>query len=88
MESLGVIEIGREALWVLLKLALPTLMVALIVGVSISLLQALTQIQEPTLSFVPKIIAVFLTLLLSFSYMGSIMGQFFEHLVSVMIHLE
>jgi len=88
VESLGVIEIGREALWVLLKLALPTLMVALIVGVSISLLQALTQIQEPTLSFVPKIIAVFLTLLLSFSYMGSIMGQFFEHLVSVMIHLE
>ncbi|MBS0236699.1 MAG: flagellar biosynthesis protein FliQ [Proteobacteria bacterium] len=88
MEPLQVMEIARETVWVLLKLSLPTLVVALLVGLAISLLQALTQIQEPTLSFVPKIIAVFITMLLSFSYVGSIMGEYFEHLVSAMIHLE
>jgi flagellar biosynthetic protein FliQ len=60
-----IIEIAQDSLIVLLKLSLPLLLVALVVGVLISLVQALTQIQEPTISFVPKIIAVFFSLLLS-----------------------
>lgn len=56
----GVINLGTEALYMVIKLSLPILAVALIVGVAISLLQAVTQIQEMTLTFVPKIIAVFI----------------------------
>ena len=88
MESLEVIEIGREALAVLLKLSLPLLLVALVVGFIISLIQALTQIQEPTLSFVPKIIAIFVTLLFILPYMGNVMQTFMEEISSIMIRLD
>jgi len=54
-----VINIGTHALEMVLWLSLPMLLVALVVGVAISLFQAVTQIQEMTLTFVPKIIAVF-----------------------------
>jgi len=54
-----VIHLGTQALYMVLWLSMPMLAVALIVGVAISLFQAVTQIQEMTLTFVPKIIAVF-----------------------------
>lgn len=57
-----VLEIFRQALWLALLLCAPPLVVALVVGTLISLLQALTQLQEATLSFVPKAMAVGLTL--------------------------
>jgi flagellar biosynthesis protein FliQ len=53
------LEIIREALWVTLKISMPLLLIALTVGLVVSLFQALTQIQETTLSFVPKIITIF-----------------------------
>jgi flagellar biosynthetic protein FliQ len=53
-----VIDIAREAIWVMIKIGAPTMLVALVVGLAISLLQALTQIQEATLSFVPKMLAI------------------------------
>ncbi len=59
MDAENIINIAQDSVMVLLKLSLPLLLVALFVGVLISLIQALTQIQEPTISFVPKIIAVF-----------------------------
>ena len=52
------IDVGREALMVAAKISLPILMTGLIVGLCVSLFQALTQIQEQTLSFIPKIFAV------------------------------
>ena len=64
MDSAEVLEIGREAIFVLLKTALPLMLVALVVGVIISLFQALTQIQEMTLSFVPKIVSIFLCMII------------------------
>ena len=64
-----VLEVSSQAVWVMLKVAAPALIVSLIVGLVISLLQALTQIQEVTLTFVPKIILVFLTLLLLAPFM-------------------
>ena len=63
------LEISRESIMVLVKISTPILLVALGVGLLISLLQALTQIQEATLSFVPKIITMFLSLLVLTPYM-------------------
>ena len=64
MNEEEVIEIAREALVLLLKLGAPIMLTALAVGLLIALFQALTQIQEMTLSFVPKIIVVFGVLIL------------------------
>jgi len=64
-----VVHHGVEALKMVLWLSMPMLITALVVGVLISLFQAVTQIQEMTLTFVPKIIAVFLVLVLSASWM-------------------
>jgi flagellar biosynthetic protein FliQ len=59
------VDIAREAIWVMLKVGAPTMLVALVVGVAISLVQALTQVQEATLSFVPKLVAILLTFILT-----------------------
>lgn len=88
MESIVITEITRNAIWVLLKITIPILLVALIVGLTISLLQALTQIQEPTLSFVPKIIAVFVALLLYMPYIGGIMQAFVDEIMTTLVHIN
>ena len=59
MTELGALELGRNALMMILMLSAPVLLAALVVGLVVSIVQALTQIQEATLSFVPKILAVF-----------------------------
>ena len=64
-----VIHIAREALSLAVLLALPGLAVGLIVGLCISIVMATTQIQEQTLTFVPKIIAVFLAIFVASSWM-------------------
>jgi len=64
-----VINQGKEALEMILMLSMPMLVVALVVGVAISLFQAVTQIQEMTLTFVPKIIAVFVAMVLAAPWM-------------------
>ena len=64
-----VINFGKEALEMVLMLSLPMLIVALVVGVAISLFQAVTQIKEMTLTFVPKIIAVFVAMVLAALWM-------------------
>ena len=76
MSPVEVAEIGRTAIWVLLKTAAPVMIIALGVGLTISLLQALTQIQEMTLTFVPKIIVIFLTLLVMLPWMMDILFTF------------
>ena len=62
MNQNEIIDITREAIMLIITLGFPPMMVGLVVGVSIALLQALTQVQEMTLVFVPKIIAIFLSL--------------------------
>ena len=71
-----VLDIGREAIRVMLLVAAPMMAVALIVGLVIALLQALTQVQEMTLVFVPKIVAIFLTLLISLPFMSQVLAGF------------
>ena len=88
MDAENIINIAQDSVMVLLKLSLPLLLVALFVGVLISLIQALTQIQEPTISFVPKIIAVFFSIFLSLNYMGSILSSYMENIVSHIINVQ
>jgi len=76
MNGAEVLEVSREAIFVALKVGAPLLLIALVVGVAISLLQALTQIQEMTISFVPKILFMFLGSLLMLPFMASILEAF------------
>ncbi|WP_339871253.1 flagellar biosynthesis protein FliQ [uncultured Brevundimonas sp.] len=76
MSGAEVLDVGRDALWLTIQLCGPMLLVALVVGVSIGLFQALTQIQEQTLVYAPKIMAIFVSLLLFLPVMGSLLGGF------------
>ena len=71
-----VIDAGREALGVALKLSVPLLAVGLLVGLSVSILQAVTQIQEQTLSFIPKILAVVGMLLVLMPWMLTVIVEY------------
>ena len=80
MSGAEVMDVGRDALWLTIQLSAPILIVGLIVGVVIGLFQALTQIQEATLIFAPKIIAIFVSLLLFLPLMGALLGGFFQQI--------
>ena len=71
-----VIQIGRDVLYTALLLALPALAVSLIVGLVISLVQVITSIQEQTLSFVPRIIAVAVVLVFTMAWSAQVAIQF------------
>lgn len=76
MTGSEVLDFARESIWVMFKIALPLLLAGLIVGLIIAILQTLTQIQEATLTFVPKIIIVFLLLLFVFPYIGDVLSLY------------
>jgi flagellar biosynthetic protein FliQ len=76
MDPSAVLDIGLQGLLIAAKLAAPILITALVVGFAISLLQSITQIQEVTLSFVPKAIAVAIALLVSGNWMIAEMVSF------------
>jgi flagellar biosynthetic protein FliQ len=69
MTDAEIIEVAREAIIVMIKVAAPALLAGLAVGLLISLFQALTQIQEMTLTFVPKVLTMFLVLLIFLPFM-------------------
>ncbi len=71
MNEVEVLDISRDAIFTLIKIVSPILLVALFIGLIVGIFQALTQIQEMTLAFVPKILAVFVTLILLFPFMLS-----------------
>ncbi|MEM6906557.1 MAG: flagellar biosynthetic protein FliQ [Pseudomonadota bacterium] len=73
-----IMDVMREALWVAFLMSLPILGVALIVGVAIGLLQALTSVQELTLTFVPKLGAVALTFWIAMSFMSGLTVSLWE----------
>lgn len=74
-------DITREAMYVLLSVSIPILLVSLIVGLIISLFQALTQIQEMTLTFVPKILIIYLSLMIFVPGMLTKLQVFMDHIV-------
>ncbi len=75
-----IIHLGSEALKMVLLISAPMLLVGLVVGVLISLFQAVTQIQEMTLTFVPKIIVVFVAMIVAGPWMLATMMDFTRHL--------
>jgi len=76
MTGLAILDIARDGIVTFLKVAGPLMIVALVVGLAVSLFQALTQIQEQTLIYVPKIVAVFAALLLMLPFMGDALASY------------
>jgi flagellar biosynthetic protein FliQ len=83
-----ILDISREAIFVILKLGGPAMVLALVVGVAISVFQALTQIQEQTLTFMPKIIVIFLSMLVLLPYMFETLNSFTHDMVDRIIAIR
>ncbi len=78
MDEFRFVGLMRDAIWVAISIASPVLIVALVVGLLIGLFQALTSIQELTLTFVPKLVAILLVFWLSVGFMGQGLIIFFQ----------
>ena len=85
MNQNEVIDIAREAIMLVMQIGMPVMMVGLIVGVSIALLQALTQVQEITLVFVPKILAIFMAIFLFLPGFAAVMISFMDKIADRII---
>lgn len=85
MTEKEVLEVAQQTMLITIQISLPVLLVGLIVGVAIALIQALTQIQEITLVFVPKIVAIFFSMFLFLPWMLNILVVFMEELASRII---
>ncbi|GGF47940.1 flagellar biosynthesis protein FliQ [Azorhizobium oxalatiphilum] len=80
MNEADALDVVRSAIWTILLAAGPAVAAAMLVGVLIALMQALTQIQEATLTFVPKIVAVLVVCAITGSFMGSQIMTFTEEI--------
>jgi len=87
MTEAFVVGLARQAIDLTLLLSIPMLGLGLIIGLIISIFQAVTQIQEMTLTFVPKIVVVLLALLLTFPWMMNKMIDFTRHLILIIPNL-
>ncbi len=87
MNEASVLEIGRNGLWVVLQLAGPIMIAGLLIGLLIALFQALTTIQEMTLTFVPKIIVIFLSLIVLMPFMMTTLIEFSQGLFGFIVTL-
>lgn len=85
MTGAEVLDVGRDAIWTLILVAAPMMLAGLVVGVIVALLQALTQIQEQTLVFVPKILAIFITMLIALPFMGAAMNGLMTRIAALII---
>ncbi len=87
MNSSDVLDVARDAIFVTLKIGGPIMLIALLTGLTIALFQALTQIQEITLAFVPKILVIFVAILLFMPFMLSTLIAFTERLAERIVNL-
>jgi len=78
MNEVAFFDILRQGLWVAVIMAAPMLAVALVAGLSVGLVQALTSVQEMTLTFVPKIIAMLAVFWVSMSFMSGMLVEYFR----------
>ena len=76
-----VVDLARDTVFTMLLISAPMMAVGLLVGVIIALFQALTQIQEMTLVFVPKIIVIFITMFFTMPYMGDLLNSYMVRIV-------
>ncbi|MEQ9328996.1 MAG: flagellar biosynthesis protein FliQ [Rhodospirillales bacterium] len=88
MNQTEVLDIAREAVIVLISVGAPVMLVSLGVGLVIALFQALTQIQEMTLTFVPKILAIFASLIIFLPYMLTTISEFTVRLADKIIAIN
>ena len=79
------LDVARDALWTIVLVSGPLMVVGLVVGVVVSLIQALTQVQEQSLVFVPKILAVFATMMLTLPFMGDTLSSYMMRISSRII---
>jgi flagellar biosynthesis protein FliQ len=82
MNANDALELGRETILVAVKLGAPAMLLALVVGLAIAFLQALTQIQEMTITFVPKMLVILLSLMVFMPFMLATLASFTESLMS------
>lgn len=87
MSEQEVIDIIKEAIYVFLIIGAPPMIVALVIGLMVSLFQALTQIQEMTLTFVPKMVAMLLTLIITMPFVIDRLTGFSERMEERIIHI-
>ena len=87
MSEADTLEIAREAILVMLQVSGPMMLLSLVVGISISLFQAMTQLQEQTLTFAPKIIIMSVALFVLLPFMLSSITSFTERLMDRIISL-
>ncbi len=80
MTETDVVDIAAEMIWVIIKSSAPLLLVSLIVGLIISIFQTVTSIQEQTLTFVPKLLAIFIVLLICGNWIMNNCVELFETL--------
>ena len=76
MNEVDALSIGQAAVWTVILASLPSVVTAMVIGTSIALLQALTQVQEVTLTFIPKIVAVAVALIIFMPWILSRMTSF------------
>jgi len=88
MESAEVIDLVRQGIYVLILISAPLMIVALVVGLFIAILQAMTQIQESTLTFVPKVLAMLLTLAFVMPFMLQTLVDYTNKLQDKIVHIE
>jgi flagellar biosynthesis protein FliQ len=88
MESPEVIDLVQQGIYVLMLISAPLMIVSLVVGLAIAILQALTQIQESTLSFVPKMIAMLITLAVAMPFMLDTLIDYTHKLQDKIVHIE
>lgn len=88
MDETAVLDFTREAIMLTIKISAPAMLVGLVVGVIISLIQALTQIQEMTLSFVPKMLAIYATIFVMFPMMTLALKTFMEKIADKIVGMS
>jgi flagellar biosynthetic protein FliQ len=82
MTPTAVVDLGRQAIEVTLMISAPLFLAALVTGLTVSIFQAATQINEMTLTFVPKVVSIFLTLVLAGPWMITTITDFMRRLLS------
>ncbi|BAI76459.1 FliQ protein (plasmid) [Azospirillum sp. B510] len=88
MNQADVLEVLRGGIWTTLLVAAPPLIVAVVVGVGISLVQALTQVQEMTLTFVPKIVAILVVTVLALPFMYGALATYADRLSDLIVAID
>lgn len=87
MSELFVLSVGKEAVMTALKIAAPVLIVSMIVGLIVSIFQAVTQIQEQTLTFVPKLLAIIVVMIILGPWMLNTLTQFIQNMLGSITYI-